>query len=71
MGSELFLSIIHDIERDDERLYNFSYSRRLSDFWKISAGLRIYAAKQKGTNPVGLESLDGAHHVLINLNRFF
>ncbi len=71
MGSELFLSIIHDIERDDERLYNFSYSRRLSDFWKVSAGLRIYDAKQKGTNPVGLESLDGAHHVLINLNRFF
>ncbi len=71
MGSELFISVIHDIERDDERLYNFSYSRRLSDFWKVSAGFRIYDADQKGSVPLGLESLDGAHHVLINLNRYF
>lgn len=71
MGSELFVSMIHDLERDNERLYNFSYSRRLSDLWKINSGLRIYDAKPKGSVARGLEVLDGAHHFLINLTRFF
>ncbi|MCF8059886.1 MAG: hypothetical protein K9K67_11350 [Bacteriovoracaceae bacterium] len=71
MGSELFVSMIHDVERKNERLYNLSYSRRLSDLWKASVGLRIYDAKQKGAVARGLESLDGAHHGLITVTRFF
>ncbi len=71
MGSELFVSFITDLERDNERLYNISYSRRLSDVWKIQTGLRIYDAPQKGATPLGLETLDGANHVILNLTRFF
>jgi hypothetical protein len=71
MGSELFVSLIHDVERKNERLYNLSYSRRLSDLWKASVGVRIYDAQQKGAVARGLESLDGAHHGLITLSRFF
>lgn len=71
MGSELFLTMIHDLERKNERLYNFSYSRRLSDLWKMNLGIRIYDAPQKGTVARGLEALDGAHHGIISLTRFF
>lgn len=71
MGSELFLTMIHDLERDNERLYNFSYSRRLSDLWKVNFGIRIYDAPKKGSIARGLETLNGAHHGLISLTRFF
>lgn len=71
MGSEIFVSFITDLERDQERLFNFSYSRRLSDVWKIQTGVRFYDAPQKGTVPQGLEALDGANHVILNLTRFF
>jgi hypothetical protein len=71
MGSEVFVSFITDLERDNERLFNLSYSRRLSDVWRIQTGLRIYDAPQKGALPLGLEALDGANHVILNLTRFF
>lgn len=71
MGSEIFVSMLHDLERDNERLYNFSYSRRLSDLWKINLGFRVYDAPKKGSVARGLEVLDGANHCLINLTRFF
>jgi len=71
MGKELFLTMIHDVERANERLYNISYSQRLSDLWKIQMGVRVYDAPKKGNVARGLEALDGAHHVLANLTRFF
>ena len=70
-GQEIFFSIIHDLERDDERLYNLSYSTRLDDYWKIRSGLRYYEAPQKGDLPVGLEILDEDHHAHLTLTRFF
>jgi len=71
MGKELRLMVVHDLERKNENLLTFSYSQRLSDVWKVSTGLRVYAAPQKGTVPQGLEVLNGAHHVYMNLIRFF
>jgi hypothetical protein len=71
MGSELTVTAISDIERDNERLYNFSFTRRLTDQWKFSTGLRLYKAPQKGSVATGLEGLDGNHHGFFNLTRYF
>lgn len=71
MGSELFVSMIRDIERDKESLYNVSYSQRLSDQWKIKTGFRVYDAPQKGTLPLGLETLNEDNHVFLNVIRYF
>jgi len=71
MGRELLLMWVHDIERENENLITFSYSQRLSDLWKISTGLRVYDAPQKGSVPVGLEVFDESHHGYLNLIRFF
>lgn len=71
MGSELFVSMIRDIERDSESLYNVSYSQRLSDQWKIKTGFRVYDAPQKGSLPMGLETLNEDNHVFVNLLRYF
>lgn len=71
MGSELTFTAIVDIERDQERLFNLSFTRRLSDSWKFNTGLRIYDAPQKDTVATGLEFLDGDNHVFFNLSRFF
>lgn len=71
MGSELTMTAISDIERDNERLYNFSYTRRLTDQWKFDTGVRIFNAPKKGTIATGLEVLDRSHHGYFNLTRYF
>lgn len=71
MGTELFASFFMDIERSNERLFTASYSRRLSDDWKLKGGLRIYDAPKKGTTPKGLEVFDGNNHFTFTLTRFF
>ena len=71
MGSELMLTLIHDLERSNERLYNLSYSRRLSDQWKLKLGVRVYDAPIKGSIARGLENLDGSNHVLMTLTHYF
>jgi hypothetical protein len=72
MGSEIYTTLITDIERDSEYLINFKYSRRLSDNWKFDGGIRIIEAPQK--NPAikeGLEVLDGDSYIFTNLTRYF
>lgn len=69
MGSELFMSIIQDIEYSDERLINLSLTRRLSDQWKFKTGIRAYQAKQRGFT--GLQVLKGDSYGYLNLSRFF
>ena len=71
MGTEVFLSMITDIERDNERLFNASYTRRLSDTWKIKTGLRVYDAPKKESLTKGLEAYDGDNHVHLSLTRYF
>ena len=71
MGSEIFASSIIDLEQSHQQLYNISYSQRLSDYFKLKSGLRIYKARPQGDIPYGLEMLDGDHHIYINLSRFF
>jgi hypothetical protein len=72
MGKELFISILHDLERDNERLWNLSYTQRLSDYWKIKLGLRIYDAPVKEPGFVqGLETFNKDHYGMVSLTRYF
>lgn len=71
MGKELFVSLIKDIERKNETLYNFYYTQRLSDDWKVKMGFRVYDAPMKGDYPIGLEAYHNSHYVFLNLSRFF
>ena len=71
MGKEIFASVVADLERDNERLYNITYSQRLSDQWKIKGGVRVYDAPQKETLPKGLEIFDKDNTFSITLSRFF
>lgn len=72
MGTEIYTTLITDIERDSEYLFNAKLSRRLSDNWKFEGGLRAIEAPQK--NPAikeGLEVLDGDSYIFTNLTRYF
>ena len=71
MGSELFLFGIKDIERKKEHILSASFSRRFSDAWKWTAGVRIFDAAQKQTTLQGLEVLDDSDHLFVNISRFF
>jgi len=71
MGKELLFSMIADIERSQEFLYNLSYTQRLSNSWKIETSFRVYDAAQKGEFPQGLETLDEASGINLTLTRFF
>ncbi|PJB54413.1 MAG: hypothetical protein CO099_01740 [Bdellovibrio sp. CG_4_9_14_3_um_filter_39_7] len=71
MGSELYATAIHDIERDRENLFNLSYSQRLSDQWKFKTGVRVYSAPVKGSLPQGLETLNEDNHIFFNIYRYF
>jgi hypothetical protein len=70
-SQELFFSVIADLERDNEILFTASYSRRLSDTWKLHGGIRVIEAPQKGATPTGLEPLDGSNQVYLDLSRYF
>lgn len=71
MGKEIFFSTILDVKRKHEYLFNLSYSQRLSDIWKIKAGLRHYDAPQKGATVTGMELYDGDSYAHITVTRFF
>jgi hypothetical protein len=70
-GKEVFISTIMDIERTHEKLFNFSYTQRLSDIWKIKTGIRHYQAPQQEALPKGLETFDGDSAGYFNLIRYF
>ena len=71
VGREIFFSFFMDIERDHEYLFNFSYTRRLTDEWKVKTGVRYYDAPVKGAAPRGLETLHNDNHIFLNLIRYF
>jgi len=71
MGTEIYTTLITDIERDNEYLLNAKISRRLSDNWKFEGGLRVIEAPQKGVIKEGLEVLDGDSYIFTNLTRYF
>lgn len=71
MGKEILFSVIADLERTREYLFNLSYAQRLSNTWKIETSLRVYDAPQKGEFPQGLETLDESTGVNLTLTRFF
>lgn len=70
-GREVLMSFITDLEREDERLYNITFSQRLGNFWRVRSALRIYDADQKEQIPQGLELLDKASGLSMVLTRFF
>lgn len=70
-GKELLLSFITDLERDDERLYNLTYSQRLGNTWRIRSAFRVYDADQKEKIPQGLELLDKASGLSVVMTRYF
>jgi hypothetical protein len=70
-STELFISLITDLERTREHLLNFYFDRRLTDNWKYRLGFRIYDAPQKGALPLGLETFHEDHYAFFNLSRFF
>lgn len=73
MGREFLISGIVDLERPKERLYSVSFSQRLSDFWRIRLGLRLYEAPNPGNplRPQGLELLRRSDSFNLTLTRFF
>ena len=72
MGTEIYTTLITDIERDSEYLFNTKISRRLSDNWRFEGGLRAIEAPQKNpTLKEGLEVLDGDSYIFTNLSRYF
>lgn len=71
MGSELYATAIIDIERDSEKLFNLSFTRRLTDNWKYKAGVRVFDAPVKKTLPEGLELYNKDNNIYFNLSRFF
>jgi hypothetical protein len=71
MGTEYFLSILKDIEREKEHMITLEYSRRLSDHWKIKLGAKYIEAPMKGTIPQGLEFLHNKNELNMKLTRFF
>ncbi|MDJ0840721.1 MAG: hypothetical protein QNK37_29690 [Acidobacteriota bacterium] len=71
MSRELLITLITDTERDQEILFNLDYQQRLTDTWQVRAGVRWIDAPPKDVQPVGLEFLDEANQVFVNLSRFF
>ena len=71
MSRSVLVTVIVDMERSHELLANLEYEQRLSDTWRVKAGLRWIDAPQKEDLPVGLERLDEANQAYLNLSRFF
>lgn len=71
MGGELRGTAVADLERSPELLYALSYSQRLSDVWKLGAGVRWLDAHQDSASPVGLEAIGKSGQVTFSLTRFF
>jgi hypothetical protein len=71
-GKELVVSLISDMNRSHEYLFQSTYSQRLNQFWKIKLGLRYIDApiKNKPT-PIGLEVLNQDHQFSLAFSRFF
>ncbi|MDB2426211.1 hypothetical protein N9W41_01565 [bacterium] len=70
-GSEIFVSVIYDLEKESEYLFNLSYSSRLSDVWKYSAGYRSYESTSTSVPPNGFENFKESDHLFFNLSRYF
>jgi hypothetical protein len=73
MGREFLLSSIIDLEGRGEQLYSASYSQRLSDFWRLRTGIRIYQAKRP-EDPLrisGLQLLRRSDSFNLTLTRYF
>ena len=73
MGREFNFNIVKDIERENESLFNLSYTQRVTDNLKMFTGLRyIKAPHQKNTfYKEGLESFDDDGYYYFHLTRFF
>jgi hypothetical protein len=69
-SSEFFTSLIVDLEREDELLFSFSYSRRLGDTWKIQPGFRLIRGKNN-EDGYGLQNIAESDQLFINLTRYF
>lgn len=64
---ELRASLIFDVERRGELLFNLGYGQRLSDTLSLRAGLRLFHAPQEGQIVVGLERFDPDDYAYLSL----
>ena len=71
LGKELIVTLIGDLERSRETLFNFRYKQRLSDVWSGEISLRWIDAPSEGSQPVGLQILDESNQVQIKISRYF
>lgn len=70
MGQEIFISVIKDMEKE-ELLGNFNYTRRLSDVWKMTVGVRYFETPEPAATPTGLEFYHKDSHVYTEWARYF
>ena len=70
-GSEIFASFIYDLEKEEESLFNFSFTSRLTDVWKYTTGVRVYSSMSSSAVPNGFENFKESDHLFFNLSRYF
>lgn len=69
-SSEFFFSVIADNQFFDQFLYNFSYSQRIGNSWKLETGIHYIDAENNNLN-AGLAALDNSDHIFFNLYKYF
>jgi hypothetical protein len=67
----LLVSIIGDLERDQELLLNISYSQRITEQWSIAIGGRAVYAPSNSLIKSGLQPLHESNQIYLNLSRYF
>ncbi len=68
-GSELNLSLISDMKEYNQFIFNFSYSQRLKNNWKVEFGVN-YVDSEVTPTYTGAEILDSADFAYLNIKKF-
>jgi len=69
-GSELNLSLISDMKDLKQHILNFSYAQRIKNNWKVELGLN-YVESEVLDSYIGVDILDSADYVYLDIKRFF
>jgi len=67
----LLVSVIGDLEREQELLLNVSYSQRITEQWSIALGGRAVYAPTDASLKSGLQPLHESNQIYLNLSRYF
>jgi hypothetical protein len=73
LGKEFLLSSIIDIEDPQQRMYNASYSQRLTDAWRIRSAIRVFEAPkpERPRDASGFQFLRRSDSFTLSLTRYF